>query len=216
MTTGGWRTIFDVSERFPTVVLGWLAVLVLLAVVVLLVVRATRPFLLRRWWLVLIAGAAVLSAFGGYETYWFIPAWALLSAVAIAILELRGTRFRWSRQLGGKQAPAGFIAVVFGTALLFMAGGMGVAQSGAIGLSQRLADGRVTVLSGPVTNYSAGPAGKWDCFSVQNQQFCFSDAVVNPGFNRTQFFGSPLRDGTLVRISAVGGTIARLEVAASP
>jgi hypothetical protein len=216
MTPGGWQTIFDASERFPNVALGWTALLVLVVIVGLVMARPTRPFVLRRWWLVLGIGAALLSAYAIHETYWFVTAWALSSALVVALNEWRGPRFQWSGRAGGKYAPAGTFAVMWAIGLLVVAGGVGAAQTGAVGLSQRLAEGRVTVLVGRISSYYSAPQGKNDCLSVQDHRFCFSDWQITPGFNRTQFFGSPLRDGTMVRLSVAGDTIARVELATSP
>jgi hypothetical protein len=55
-----------------------------------------------------------------------------------------------------------------------------------------------------------------ECFSVQQQQFCYSDYVVAPGFRNTTSHGGPIRAGLPVRIAYSGGAILRLEVAKGP
>ena len=214
--SGSWHVIFDVSERIPSVFLGWLALAVLGAVVLGLAGRQTRASVLRSWWVVSLAGILLLATRSIRESDWWFLGFALLFGAVAMVSEVTGQKFRWSPRLGGQEAPAGTIAVIAGGALLTMAGLFGVSQSAAVGLAERLATGDTTVVVGRVTGYSAGPSGKWDCFSVEGHQFCFSDYVMQAGFNRTQFFGSPLRNGSLVRLNVVGETIVRLELPASP
>lgn len=74
------------------------------------------------------------------------------------------------------------------------------------------------VVEGRVTNFRPMPyAGHQDeCFSVQSQTFCYSDYEVTAGFNNSASHDGPIRDGLPVRVSYVGNSIVRLEIASSP
>ena len=71
------------------------------------------------------------------------------------------------------------------------------------------------MVEGVVKNFRPMPyEGHQDeCFSVQAQTFCYSDYVVTVGFNNSASHGGPIREGLRVRVSYIGNTIIRLEVA---
>lgn len=75
-------------------------------------------------------------------------------------------------------------------------------------LKRAISDGRGDVVEGVVTdfwqNYSKGA----EKFCVRNTCFQYSAAVVTAGFNTTGL----IHDGLQVRVTHVGGAIARLEV----
>jgi len=78
-----------------------------------------------------------------------------------------------------------------------------------------LSKGRVFCGRGSSQNFRPMPyEGHQDeCFSVQAQTFCYSDYVVTVGFNNSASHGGPIREGLRVRVSYIGNTIIRLEVA---
>jgi hypothetical protein len=51
-----------------------------------------------------------------------------------------------------------------------------------------------------------------ECFSVQNQRFCYSDYEIAPGFHNATSHGGPIRADLPVRIAYRDGRILRLEV----
>lgn len=53
-----------------------------------------------------------------------------------------------------------------------------------------------------------------ECFRVRNQQFCYSDYVVQPGFRQSASHGGPIREGLPVRIAYYEGQILRLDIRA--
>jgi len=53
-----------------------------------------------------------------------------------------------------------------------------------------------------------------ECFSVKDQEFCYSDYAAAPGFRNSTSHGGPLREGLPVRIAFRDGRILRLEVPA--
>lgn len=52
-----------------------------------------------------------------------------------------------------------------------------------------------------------------ECFWVKNQEFCYSDYVVQPGFRQSASHGGPIREGLPVRVAHYQGQILRLDVA---
>jgi hypothetical protein len=52
-----------------------------------------------------------------------------------------------------------------------------------------------------------------ECFTVQEQQFCYSDYDIVPGFHNAASHGGPIRAGLPVRIAYRNGSILRLDVA---
>jgi len=53
-----------------------------------------------------------------------------------------------------------------------------------------------------------------ECFRVNNQQFCYSDYIVQPGFRQSASHGGPIREGLPVRIYYYEGQILRLDIRA--
>jgi hypothetical protein len=70
------------------------------------------------------------------------------------------------------------------------------------------------LIEGIVTDFNPMPyEGHQDeCFSVQDQRFCYSDYEVAPGFRNTASHGGPIRSGLPVRIAYLNGTILRLDI----
>ena len=51
-----------------------------------------------------------------------------------------------------------------------------------------------------------------ECFSVQDQRFCYSDYEIAPGFHNATSHGGPIRSGLPVRIAYRDGRILRLDI----
>jgi hypothetical protein len=103
-----------------------------------------------------------------------------------------------------------------GTVLLLFTMFFGLPMISAIGLSHQLAEGRAEVVEGPVTIYFEVGGGKNECIAVADRRVCYSDWVLTPGFNRTRALGGPMQNGLQVRISSIGDTIVRVEMAEEP
>jgi hypothetical protein len=212
-----FSTAFDVGERIPMVVAGWVSLLLLGFAVIVFAVPTWRAVLLRRWWLALMA-VVPLYAIVSAQAHMIWPfLWGTGWAIAGAANELRGERFRWSPRLGGSAAPAGTIGMIAAGGLLAVALLEGLSQHVAPALLAQLNAGQATVLSGQVEGYvEVAPAGKNDCFSVAERRFCVSDwNLTTPGFRQTKFSGTPIANGDLVRLSVIGNTIVRVEVVVS-
>lgn len=75
--------------------------------------------------------------------------------------------------------------------------------------------GAVHVAEGRVTGFKPMPpeGHSMERFCVSQTCFEYSDYVLSGGFNNTRFHGGPIREGLQVRVSSVGPTIVKLEVA---
>jgi len=71
------------------------------------------------------------------------------------------------------------------------------------------------VVEGVVSNFEPMPATGhgMERFCVAAECFTYSDFVVTAGFNHTTSHGGPISKGLAVRVSHLGNTIAKLEVA---
>ena len=82
----------------------------------------------------------------------------------------------------------------------------------AIGLERQLLAGEATIVEGPFVIESHV---KSECLVVDAQRFCYSNATVQPGYNRVRtILGGPFDTGDQVRLSVIGDQIVRIEVAA--
>ena len=68
------------------------------------------------------------------------------------------------------------------------------------------------MVEGWVENFVSIPH-KTERFSVCGASFSYSNYGVTAGFNNTNSYGGPIREGMWVRIAHVGNRIARLETA---
>jgi len=79
-----------------------------------------------------------------------------------------------------------------------------------------LYDGPHQIVEGVVSDFEPMPyeGHKDECFSVQQQSFCYSDYWTTPGFHRSASHGGPIREGLPVRITYHDGMILRLQIPA--
>ena len=84
--------------------------------------------------------------------------------------------------------------------------------------AQAVAQHRAKVVEGRVQDFWPMPyeGHGMEHFCVADACFEYSDYIVTAGFNNTASHGGPIREGLPVRVSYVGNTIVRLEVANSP
>jgi hypothetical protein len=78
-------------------------------------------------------------------------------------------------------------------------------------LRNALKEGNVAVVEGRVENFVFIPH-KTERFSVCGASFSYSNYLVTAGFNNTNSYGGPIREGMWVRIAHSGNSIARLEI----
>jgi hypothetical protein len=74
--------------------------------------------------------------------------------------------------------------------------------------------GQYSVVEGPVEDFRPMPpeGHQLECFSVQRQNFCYSDYVATAGFNNSTSRGGPIRAGLPVRIAYYKGEILRIDI----
>jgi hypothetical protein len=109
--------------------------------------------------------------------------------------------------------PHGAGGLGVGAVALVLAAVVGLPMIGAIDLERRLLDGYATVVEGPVTVEDRGES---ECVVVDAERFCYSDGIVQAGYNRRRtVLGAPFTTGDQVRLSIIGDQIVRIEVAAA-
>lgn len=207
-----YHVIFDVADRVPDIALGATALLVFAGVGVAALWRLDA--VLARWPIVLTAGAGLFALEAVVDRQ---PLNLRFSVFAFAIgagSELYNRRVPAAERQKG--LPLGGTGTMLGTFLLVFEIFFGLPMISAIGLSHQLAEGRAEVVEGPVTiDFEVG-GGKNECIAVADRRFCYSDWVLTPGFNRTRALGGPMQNGLQVRISSIGDTIVRVEMAEQP
>lgn len=207
-----YRVIFDVADRLPDIALGATALVLFAGVGV--AALWDLDALLARWPLVLTAGAGLLALESIVDRRPLVVGFGVFAVAIGAGSELYNRRVPAAQRQKG--LPLGGTGTMLGTFLLVFAMVLGLPMISAIGLSHQLAEGRAEVAEGPVTiDFEVG-GGKNECISVADRRFCYSDWEITPGFNRTRALGGPMRDGLQVRISSIGDTIVRVEVADAP
>jgi len=82
-------------------------------------------------------------------------------------------------------------------------------------LSKAIDSARVSVVEGVVNQFQPMPytGHAMEHFCVNANCFAYSDYVITAGFNHTSSHGGPIREGLPVRVTFVGSTIVKLEVA---
>ena len=78
--------------------------------------------------------------------------------------------------------------------------------------------GRAEIVEGAVSNFKPGTnmrGSAYESFCVKDKCFTYSDYQEQAGFNTMTINGGPIREGLPVRVTFVGNTIVKLEVASS-
>jgi hypothetical protein len=78
--------------------------------------------------------------------------------------------------------------------------------------------GKAEVIEGTVSNFKPGTnmrGSAYESFCVKDKCFTYSDYEEQAGFNTMTINGGPIREGLPVRVTFVGNTIVKLEVASS-
>jgi len=78
--------------------------------------------------------------------------------------------------------------------------------------------GRAEVVEGTVSNFKPGTnmrGSAYESFCVKAQCFTYSDYGEQTGFNAMAINGGPVKEGLAIRVTFVGNTIVKLEVASS-
>lgn len=188
----------------------------------LAVVPAWRPILRKTVWLWCVLAGVLLGAFGLHNAGLEIGAVYLACALPVfiaAILAFRNPDLVVRSKDGRQVSLRTFVPLAAGFYFL-LAGGLGMSELQAFGLSQRLAAGKVTIVSGTAQDFTPsgheGGAQGPECFNLVGHQYCYDDWVIGAwtvGFHQTNADGGPIHNGLQVRVSSIGDVIVRLEIA---
>jgi hypothetical protein len=143
----------------------------------------------------------------GYPFWWLLLLVAAVGGLAGTVLLTFGGRHERARQIGSV-----FVVLV----PLFALGMLVVTFSDYRSLKGDLDSGRVSVVEGPVSNYQpmkSGSRGEYESFTVKGVEFTYNGFALTSAFDKPAFFGGPIREGIQVRVTYVGDSIVRLEVA---
>ena len=82
-------------------------------------------------------------------------------------------------------------------------------------VENNLRQGKYPVVEGEIKNFIPMPfqGHGEESFDVENSHFSYSDYEMTPGFHNAASHGGPIHEGLRVRISYVGNTILKLEIA---
>jgi hypothetical protein len=155
----------------------------------------------------------------GYQTWRFAAFGLIFVTIGILLVASvtwrRSLPFRWwsTRPLASKI----FAYFFFGFALLWTSITFVGTWRDYSRLENAIATGHARVVEGVVTDFSpmpvTGHAMERFCVSGSFACFEYSDYVVTSGFNNTSSHGGPIRAGLRVRVTYVGDSILKLEVA---
>lgn len=139
---------------------------------------------------------------------WPFACIGLLPLIAGAVIIWGKRRFKWTQ-------PHWLFAIfscLFGILWVCIAGSSILHMDSDAFIAYQKGD--YQMVEGAVTNFHPMPyeGHQYECFSVQEQRFCYSDYVITPGFHNAASHGGPIRDGLLVRIAYRNGLILRLDV----
>ena len=141
------------------------------------------------------------------------PNWFFALAGGIPLII--GMVILWGRRRFGWKQPPWLFAIFFCAFGLFWlcTAGMSVLRED-FQMKTAFQTGNFQVVEGVVTDFHPMPyEGHQDeCFSVQDQRFCYSDYGVTSGFHNATSHGGPIQAGLPVRIAYVGNNILRLEI----
>ena len=149
----------------------------------------------------------------GYKSYSFVASGLIGIAVAFVFVLIRRSIPGWSKRPPWARLifPWGFLCfTVLWTLYAFVVtyGEYRVTSAARLNNSAKVVEGIVTGFRPmPATGHAE------ESFCVSGACFSYSDYVATSGFNQTSSHGGPIREGLHVRITAVGNTIVKLEVA---
>lgn len=139
--------------------------------------------------------------------WWFAAAG--LGFVVLGVILIKVGRIK---QWRGMQRWAGYIMFAFATFWTLIA--FAATYPDYHEALQAYRTGQYSTVEGTVENFRPMPYSghQLECFTVRDQEFCYSDYVVTAGFNNTASHGGPIRAGLPVRIAYRGQEILRIEI----
>jgi hypothetical protein len=149
----------------------------------------------------------------GYKS-WSFPAHGLILVAVGAVLVLLRRRLagRWGRH---RRYVSVFTLLFFGFAVFWTLTAFFATYFEYARLRQAIEGGRISVVEGIVGQFKPMPVTghAMERFCVRDKCFEYSDYVITGGFNNTTSHGGPIREGLPVRVTFVGNTIVKLEIA---
>jgi hypothetical protein len=150
----------------------------------------------------------------GYKSWSFAAFGLIFVAVGLFLFKFRkNLRSAWWKT--HPRASAAFSSFFLGFAVLWTTIAFVTTYSDYRTAASASRTGRVGVVEGRVSNFKPMPASghAMERFCVQGQCFEYSDFVITAGFNNTSSHGGPIKENLPVRVTYVGNTITKLEVA---
>lgn len=139
---------------------------------------------------------------------WWFACIGLLPLIAGAVIIWGKRRFQWRRP----HWLFVFFYCLFGVVWIGIVGSTTLLEESDTFTAYQ--KGEYQTVEGIVTDFRPMPyEGHPDeCFSVQDQRFCYSDYVIAPGFHNAASHGGPIHAGLAVRIAYRNGRILRLDI----
>jgi hypothetical protein len=149
----------------------------------------------------------------GYKSF-SLPAFGLIFiAVGIFLVLIRRSIPGWSERPPWARLvfPWGFLCF----AILWTLCAFVVTYGEYRAASSARQNNSAKVVEGIVTDFRPMPATghSIETFCVSGVCFSYSDYIITSGFNQTSSHGGPIREGLPVRVTYVGDTIVKLEIA---
>ena len=152
-------------------------------------------------------------ATAGYKS-WHFPAFGLIFIVVgvLLIANRKNLPGWWGKN---PKAANAFAFYFLGFALLWTGGAFVSTYGQYASLARAIDNKSARVVEGIVTNFRPMPyAGHaMEKFCVASTCFEYSDYIIAAGFNNAASHGGPIHDGLPVRVTYVGNSILKLEVA---
>ena len=149
----------------------------------------------------------------GYKS-WSFPAFGLLFIAIGAVLAASRKRFPgwWSWNARASNVFAFFF---LGFAVLWTLIALVSTYGEYLYLMTAVTNRNASVIEGIVINFTPMPISghAMEKFCVSNACFEYSDFAIVGGFNNTSSHGGPIRGGLPVRVTYVGNSILKLEIA---
>jgi len=152
-------------------------------------------------------------ATAGYKS-WSFPAFGLIFIVVGTLLVFNRKRLPgwWGKSPRASNAFAFFF---LGFAVLWTLVAFGSTYGEYFSLTKAGSGENTRIIEGVVSNFKPMPVTghAMERFCITDICFEYSDYVITGGFNNTSSHGGPIREGLPVRVTYVGKSILKLEVA---
>lgn len=145
-----------------------------------------------------------------FDLFMLVPFGLAILGLLMVLGLFKGFRF--------KSAPAAG-PILNWIYFLFMLAFSGISATSYFGdyasLKGAIQSGQAKVVEGCLDAFHPMPENGHDTerLRVGGQTFAYSDFIITPAFHKSEAYGGPIHRDSWVRVTSVGGDIARLEVA---